>query len=129
MKKLFISGVAAAVIAVSLMTAQTSYACFCIKGIIWEPECDQLFPPKPTPKPPVVTPIPTTPVDTPTPTTPSTPVTPASTAVTPAPAATPAPTAELPRTGGSEIAIIMLLGLGLLTYGGIYAARQAKSAK
>jgi LPXTG-motif cell wall-anchored protein len=124
-----------AVLASAIITAQTTYACFCIRGIMWESQCNTLFPQQPTPpaQNPTTpttpeepsTPVPTTPVDTPT--SPSTPETPVVTASVTTPAPAPQPTvAELPHTGASDTFIVTLAGLGLLTYAGIYAARFIK---
>lgn len=138
MKKLIITGITTAVLAATVVTAQTTYACFCIRGIIWEAQCDKYFPPKPAQQTPVQTPaeeptpveetetpVPTTPVDvdTPVPTTP-TPVVTTASAVTTTPSEE-SPMAELPQTGASDT-MIALAALGVLTYGGVYLARLIK---
>lgn len=129
MKKVIMSSIVAIALVASVATAQTSYACICIKGIWWEKACDQMIPPKPTtpttPSIPTTPTTPTTPTETPKPTTPETPVIVASTVTkTETPAATPAAEvmpAELPQTGisGSALAVI---ALAASTYAGVYAA-------
>lgn len=121
MKKLLVASAATLILGISVVTAQTTYACFCIPGIIWEKACGSK-PEKPTkPTTPTQPTQPTTPVEQPqTPETPTTPtVVTASTVVktTPAPAAD--MPVELPQTGDSSTLTVMA-ALGIASYLGTY---------
>lgn len=121
MKKLLVAGAAALVLGISVVTAQTTYACFCIPGIIWEKECGPK-PQKPTkPTTPTQPTQPTPPVDQPkepeTPTQPT--VVTASTVVKTTPAPATEMPAELPQTGDSDTITVMAL-LGIASYLGAY---------
>lgn len=108
---------------ISLVAAQTSYACICFGA----PEfCKPLNPTPTTPTTPVTPPAPTTPepeqpvvITTPPPT-----VVAASsvktTVVDPAPVAA----AELPQTGISESLLSGFVGLGAITYAGVAFIRS-----
>lgn len=127
MKKVIASGIIATLLTAGIVS-QTSYACFCIKGIIWEKGCDQLFSkttPKPTaPTTPTPTPTPTQPVDTPV--QPSTPIVKTASTVTKTPVVPVTPNeVALPQTGATD-SIIALASLGGVVYAGAYAATRLK---
>ncbi len=121
MKKLVVASAAALVLTISVVTAQTTYACFCIPGIIWEKDCGPK-PEKPTkPTTPTTPTQPTTPVEQPqTPETPTPPtVVTASTVVKTTPVAATEMPAELPQTGDSSTLTVMAV-LGVASYLGTY---------